>query len=127
MSNTKKIVPVSPFTREATFNAAYEGSYYTILGCGGSLNEWVAGYSELLDVRGIGTPSLFITFKGSDLNEFYGLTGENAYRDELTCLMFPLDSLDVARLAIFKLQAGDRWFDDLVYNNRRRQEIIDER
>ena len=60
------------------------------------------------------------------MNEFYGLTGNNAYNDELTCLMFSLNTLDVAKLAIFRLQAEDKWFDDIVDNNRRRQEAINE-
>lgn len=124
MSEAKQILKVNADNREATFNAAYNGSYYTILGCAGDLNEWTAGYKDLLETRGIGTPKEFITFKGADMNEFYGLTGDNAYNDELTYLMFPLNALDVAKLAIFKLQAGDRWFDDIVDNNQRRQEAI---
>ena len=124
MSEAKQILKVNADNREATFNAAYNGSYCTILGCAGDLNEWTAGYKDLLETRGIGTPKEFITFKGADMNEFYGLTGDNAYNDELTCLMFPLNALDVAKLAIFKLQAGDRWFDDIVDNNQRRQEAI---
>ncbi len=124
MSETRQILKVNAENREATFNAAYNGSYYTILGCAGDLGEWTAGYKELLETRGIGTPKEFITFKGADMNEFYGLTGSNAYNDELTCLMFPLNALDVAKLAIFKLRAGDRWFDDIVDNNQRRQEVI---
>lgn len=103
MSEAKQILKVNADNREATFNAAYNGGYYTILGCAGDLNEWTAGYKDLLETRGIGTPKEFITFKGADMNEFYGLTGDNAYNDELTCLMFPLNALDVAKLAIFKL------------------------
>lgn len=81
MSETRQILKVNADNREATFNAAYDGSYYTILGCAGDLNEWTAGYQELLETRGIGTPKEFITFKGADMNEFYGLTGNNAYND----------------------------------------------
>lgn len=126
MSETREILKVDTDNREATFNAAYDGSYYTILGCAGDLNEWTAGYQELLATIGIGTPKEFITFKGADMNEIYGLTGNNAYDDGLTFLMFPLDGLDVPKLAIFRLQAGDKWFDDIVDNNRRRQESINE-
>lgn len=124
MSETKQIQEVAPDEREIIFNVAYKGSYYTIMGCGGDLNEWTAGYRELLETRGIGTPKVFFSFKGADMNEFYGLTGTNAYNNELTFLMFPLGGLDVAKLAIFKLQAGDKWFDDIVDNNRRRQEAM---
>lgn len=40
MSETRQILKVNADNREATFNAAYDGSYYTILGCAGDLNEW---------------------------------------------------------------------------------------
>lgn len=126
MSETRQIREVTPDNREEVFNAAYDGSYYTILGCAGDLNEWTAGYQELLEARGIGTPKEFVTFKGADMNEIYGLTGNNAYDEGLTFLMFPLDGLDVPKLAIFRLQAEDKWFDDIVDNNRRRQEAINE-
>lgn len=126
MSETRQIREVTPDNREEVFNAAYDGSYYTILGCAGDLNEWTAGYQELLEARGIGTPKEFVTFKGADMNKIYGLTGNNAYDEGLTFLMFPLDGLDVPKLAIFRLQAEDKWFDDIVDNNRRRQEAINE-
>lgn len=126
MSETRQIREVTSDNREEVFNAAYDGSYYTILGCAGDLNEWTAGYQELLEARGIGTPKEFVTFKGADMNEIYGLTGNNAYDEGLTFLMFPLDGLDVPKLAIFRLQAGDKWFDDIVDNNRRRQDAINE-
>lgn len=120
-----EIIKISADNRERIFQTAYNGSYYTILGCAGELSEWTAGYRQLLESQGIGTPQVFFAFKGADMNEFYGLTGENAYRDELTCLMFPLDGLDVSKLAIFKLKAGDRWFDDIVDNNQRWQRAME--
>lgn len=123
--NEIKITQVDRHNREAVFNAAYEGSYYTILGCGGDLNEWAAKYCELLEEYGIGTPKEFFAFEGADMNEAYGLTGNNAYKDELHCLMFPLDGL-ADNLAMFKLGMGDRWFDDIVDNNRYYQEQINE-
>ncbi len=126
MSETNKITTVGRENREEIFKAAYEGSYYTIMGCGGDLNEWTSGYSELLDSYGIGVPKEFITFMGGDMNAVYGLTGDNAYAEDLTCLMFPLDGLAVPKLAFFKLRAQDRWFDDIVDNNERRQNAINE-
>lgn len=100
---------------------AYEGSYYTITGAGGDLDEWKKGYQELLDKEEIGTIKEWITFKGKDMNEIYNLTGRNAYEDDLTFLTFPLDGLNTGKLAIFKLKMQDRWFDDIVDNNRRRE------
>ena len=33
---------------ENILNEAYKGNYYTIIGCGGDLNEWKEGYAQLL-------------------------------------------------------------------------------
>lgn len=121
MSETTNITKVDCRNREEIFSEAYRGSYYTIIGCAGDLNEWATGYRELLGDRGIGKPEKFITFKGKDMNEVYLLTGNNAYANRLTFLMFPLDGLEVSKLAIFRLQAGDKWFDDIVDNNQRRE------
>lgn len=35
-------------------------------------------------------------------------------------LMFPLDGLNVGKLAMFKIRFGVRWFDDIVDNMERR-------
>ena len=123
MSETVNIIKINRDNREEIFQTAYDGSYYTIVGCDGDLNEWTAGYRELLGERGIGKPKEFYTFKGADMNEHYGLTDNNAYNDDLTFLMFPLDGLVVPKLAYFKLMAQDRWFDDIVDNNQRREKI----
>ena len=54
MSGTRQILKVNADNREATFNAAYDGSYYTILGCAGDLSEWTAEYQD----DGAGLPFL---------------------------------------------------------------------
>jgi len=123
MSETMtKVIKINDINREEIFNAAYAGSYYTIIGCGGELAEWTAGYTQLLEEFGIGKPTRLITFTGADMNAHYGLTGSNAYQENLTCLMFPLDGLDCGCLAMFRLRAQDKWFDDIVDNNQRREE-----
>lgn len=97
---------------------AYDGSYYTIIGCGGDLQEWKDGYQKLLDEQNIGTITKWIEFKGKDMNEELQLNGQDKYRDDLQFLAFSLDGLNVGKLAMFKLQMGDRWFDDIVDNMR---------
>ena len=97
---------------------AYNGSYYTIIGAGGNLDEWKNGYQELLNKEGIGTIKEWITFTGADMNNKYQLKGDNAYPNDLTFLAFPLDGLNIGKLAIFKLRMKDRWFDDIVDNNK---------
>ena len=50
MSETMtKVIKINDINREEIFNAAYAGSYYTIIGCGGELAEWTAGYTQLLE------------------------------------------------------------------------------
>lgn len=107
--------------RNDTLRKAYDGSYYTIQGAGGDLQEWKDGYASMLADRGIGTISEWIEFSGKDMNVEFGLTGTNRYPDRLHFLAFPLDGLSVDKLALFKIQMGDRWFDDIVDNNARRQ------
>ena len=41
---------------KANLQEAYNGSYYTILGAGGDLQEWVDGYNQMLAEEGIGKP-----------------------------------------------------------------------
>lgn len=98
---------------------AYEGSFYTILGAGGDLQEWQDGYEKLLEDNGIGKPTEWFQTTGAEINAFAG-ENDNPFPDDLTCLLFPLDGLNVGKLAMFKLSMGDRWFDDVVDNMRRR-------
>ena len=102
------------------FEKMYKESWYTIIGCGGELKEWKDGYNKLLNERGIGTPKEWIHFTGKEMNEEYDLKGSNAYPDNLNFLAFSLEGLNIGKLAIFKLQAQDRWFDDIVDNNANR-------
>ena len=78
----------------------------------------------MLDREGIGTIKEWESFKGKEMNNEFHLTGSNAYQNDLTFLAFSLEGLDIGKLAIFKLQMGDRWFDDIVDNNQRREEKI---
>lgn len=97
----------------------YKGSYYTITGAGGELSEWTKGYTEYLQQEQIGTPKEFFIFKGDQMNHKYQLAGSVAYDKDLTFISFPLDDLDVGKLAMFKIRMQDRWFDDIVDNNER--------
>ena len=97
---------------------AYNGSYYTITGCGGDLNEWKEGYQDLLNKEEIGTIREWIEFTGKDINEELELEGNNRYQDDLHFLAFNLDGLNIGKLALFKIKMQDRWFDDIVDNLR---------
>lgn len=64
-------------------------------------------------------PTLYC-IKGSFMNEVYGLTGTNAYPDDLHIIVVS-DFYEVG----FKFAAEARWFDDIVDNNSIRQHAID--
>jgi len=101
------------------FQKAYDGWYYTIEGAGGDIQEWKDGINKCLEAEGIGHVDTWFEFEGSDMNREYDLKGDNAYKDDLHFLAFPLDGLDTDKLAIFKLRHRNRWFTDIVDNNER--------
>ena len=104
------------------FKEMYDGSWCTVIGAGGDINEWKEGLNGTLAEKEIGHVIEWQVFFGREMNEEYGLTGDNRYPDDLTFLAFPLDGLDIKRLAIFKLVAGFHWFDDIVDNDVRREQ-----
>lgn len=104
---------------------AYEHSWYTILGASDVI-EFAAGYVDLMEQAGIGAPSKFVAIHGGTVNQFAQgragavLASTDLFPSDLTVILFPLDSLDVGKLAMFKLRMEDRWFDDVVQNMVRR-------
>lgn len=96
---------------------AYEGSYYTISGCGGDLSEWTQGYEDLLAKEGIGRPVQWLQTTGAAINLFAGQT-HDPYPLDTVVLMFPLTGLNPHTLPIFKIRMEDRWFRDIIDNMR---------
>lgn len=101
---------------EVLFTKLYNGSWYTIIGVN-DIEEWKSGMKFVLKNENIGEIQEFESFTGEEMNYFYNLKGEIAYDDNLKFLAFSLDCLNIAKLAMFKLTHGDRWFDDIVDNN----------
>ncbi len=100
---------------------AYDGSYYTLVGTGGPLETWVSGYEDLLEQAEIGTPTRWFQTNGGAVNAYASISlPQNRFPSDLTFLLFPLHDLVMGRLAMFKLQYEDRWFDDVIDNMRRR-------
>ena len=103
---------------------AMDGSYYTIVGIGGSLDEWLSGYEELLLDNEIGKPQEWFTTTGAEVNLYAEhrrcgpIHPRDQFRSELLFLLFPLDGLHVGRLAVFRIKMQDRWFDDMIENMR---------
>lgn len=63
---------------------------------------------------------VFHIITGKVMNETYGLTGRNAYKDDLTIVA--LTGINTAPLAVPRFEVGGRWFDDIVDNNQYREE-----
>ena len=74
------------------------------------------------NTQGFKTPVTMYNWTGKEFNEKYGLTGSNAYPDDLNFLSIPLDTWsEQGNLPIVKMQVGARWLDDIVDNNARRE------
>lgn len=64
------------------------------------------------------------SIKGCVMNDMYGLTGDNAYQDDITIICVPLKFMkNISEFAVtMRIEYGYRWFDDIVDNNARREE-----
>lgn len=100
---------------------AYDNSWYFIAGAGGDLTEWVQGYEDLLEKADIGKPTAWYQTSGAAINLLAGegVAERDQFQLDLTCLLFPWDGMDMGKLALFKIQMQDRWFDDVIQNMRR--------
>ena len=85
-----------------------------------NLNDLVDFFNEKTNVK---IPMKIYHATGEKVNALYGLTGRNAYPDDLDIVLLPLDNWnELGNLPMIKIQIGARWFDDIVDNNRMRQE-----
>jgi hypothetical protein len=68
-------------------------------------------------------PDEVYIFAGALMNSTYGLTGDNAYPDDLMFLSITSKYVnnEVAPYHPFRAQGRYRWFDDIVINNAKTQ------
>lgn len=64
--------------------------------------------------------TVYIT-KGNIMNEMYNLHNNNAYDEDLTIVS--VVDIDLMKVALKRFSVGARWFDDIVDNNARREEV----
>ena len=85
-------------------------------------------YNWLKELNAIkGTLLPIYTYKGSLMNEKYGLTGSNAYPNDLNFITVKLSDINYSNnLAYKRFEIGGRWFDDIVENNKYRQDRTNE-
>ena len=78
--------------------------------------DWLKGYTPLKCER------VYIT-SGGLMDVAYGLTGTNAYPANLSIVSVRLCDMEKPMaIAIPRFRVGGRWLDDIVDNNRRREE-----
>lgn len=74
--------------------------------------NWLKEHSEVSE------PLPVHIIKGKVMNENYGLTGNNAYPNDLTLISIKLNDIkDVGSITMARFEVGGRWFDDIVDNN----------
>lgn len=110
------------FRELENLEVARENSYYTIVVGPEDLEVWINGYEEQLAAAGIGVPKEWFRTTGATVNAFAekvkGRTIRNRdkFPEDVEILLFPLNDLNIGKLAIFKIQWQDRWFDDVIAN-----------
>lgn len=82
-----------------------------------TVRNWLEEHGAIKEVE----PDFHI-ITGEFMNEQYGLSGPNAYPEELTIVS--VTDIDQAKITIPRFEVGGRWFDNIVDSNTRRKEVI---
>lgn len=80
-----------------------------------AVNEWLNTNGAII----ADTEPTFHIITGELMNTAYGLTGDNAYADDLTIVS--VTDIDMTKIILARFQVGGRWFDDIVDNNAMRE------
>lgn len=114
------------FADEATVRELAANSALTWEGMATSDDNLQAIVDDFKENTNIKLPVHFYIFSGKLMNEMYGLTQNNAYPDDLNFVAVDLDNwASMRKLPMYRLSIGARWLDDIVDNNRVRQNNID--
>lgn len=81
------------------------------------IEQWL---NHVNDNVGLTKPDIY-QISGKVMNDFHGLTGSNAYQNDLAIVSIPLENMK-GNPMMYRLMMGCHWFDDIVDNNRRREE-----
>ena len=79
-----------------------------------AVRNWLEEHGALTNVE----PDFHI-ISGEFMNEQYGLSGSNAYAEDLT--LVSVTDINQMAIVIPRFEVGGRWFDDIVDNNRMRE------
>lgn len=97
----------------------YDNSALTLEGL--SLDS-LDDYANYLDgICGLKDGATFYIIDGIEMNDFYMLSGSNAYPGDLHIVVIKLsDLVNPSAIVMKRFEFGGRWFDDVVDNNARR-------
>ena len=111
---------INTFTREQ-LDELYNESALTWEGLSTSEDNLNAVMNWLKDhkatIEGV-EPTFHIT-TGRLMNKYYGLTGDNAYHNDLSIVS--VTGINPVPIALARFEVGGRWFDDVVDNNEMRE------
>lgn len=96
----------------------YDDSSLTLEGLDlDSLDDY-ANYLD--DICGLEDGAVFHVIDGNTMNDFYTLSGKNAYPDNLHIVVIKLsDLVNPDKIILKRFEFDGRWFDDVVDNNAR--------
>ena len=115
MNNKTEIINVD----SKTLKELVKGSALTLEGLAESSFDGFLDWVK--DIAGLKTRRLYVT-KGKLANSEWGLTGDNAYQDDLNIVSVKLDDMeDWNKIVRARFQVGARWLDDIRDNNVRRE------
>lgn len=106
-------------TDAKTLKELVDGSALTIEGLAESSIDDFLDWVE--NTAGLKTRRAYVT-KGSLANREWGLTGDNAYLDDVNIVSVkPDDMKEWKKVVVSRFQVGGRWLDDIRDNNVRRE------
>ena len=126
MKNEIKINRIKVTTRKQ-LDKLYNCSALTVNGLQDS-DEELKAFGKWIQCRTkISQPLPIYIIKGKTMNEEYGLTKENAYPEEINLISVDLNDIEMgSKIILERFSIGGRLFDDIVNNNKWRQNEIDE-
>lgn len=126
MKNEIKINRIKVTTRKQ-LDKLYNCSALIVIGLQDS-DEELKAFGKWIQCRSkISQPLPIYIIKGKTMNEEYGLTKENAYPEEINLISVDLNDIEMgSKIILERFSIGGRWFDDIVNNNKWKQNEIDE-
>ena len=114
-----KFVTLTDDQAKEKFESFYNNSDLTISGMIPEEAQLYVDYFK--DHTGVKEDATSYIYSGKAVNDYYNLSGDNRYPDDLHFFTIPNESFEsIAAITIPRFQVGGRWFDDIVDNNARR-------